>query len=313
MTVVEPGQHSHAPLTGDYRPPTGVYDEMLGADGQVRPHWQTLAAALARHTAEELQVRQDMTRRVLREHGAACNAYSEAEGTGRPWTLDLIPLVIAPAEWRHLEASLAQRARLLNLILADFYGPQRLWADGLLPPALLFANPGFLRPCHGFSPPGGVHLCFHAVDLARSPDGVQWVGADRTQAPAGAGYALENRLVLTHVLPEEFLDCQARRPSPSAGRRHEPARAGLPNQRPFRARREPAARGRYRRLGATGAGACRLARAAARRRLASPRGRPRRRNRPRPPTLLQQVALELRTLSDALSHLHFTHAETRVS
>ena len=96
-----------------------------------------------------------------------------------------------------------QRTRLLNLILADLYGPQRLLRERLLPPALVFANPAFLRPCHGIAvPQRHLHLHLHAVDLARSPDGQWWVLADRTQAPSGAGYALENRIVLSRSLPE---------------------------------------------------------------------------------------------------------------
>ena len=108
----------------------------------------------------------------------------------------MVPLLISPAEWARLEAGLIQRTTLLNLILADLYGPQTLLAAGLLPPSLVFSNPAFLRPCHGIRVPHGIHLHLHAVDLARSPDGQWWVLADRTQAPSGAGYALENRIVL---------------------------------------------------------------------------------------------------------------------
>ena len=104
-----------------------------------------------------------------------------------------------------------QRTRLLNLILADLYGPQRLLAAGLLPPSLALSNPAFLRACHGIPVPNGIHLHLHAADLARSPDGQWWVLADRTQAPSGAGYALENRIVLLRSLPETFRDCQVQR------------------------------------------------------------------------------------------------------
>ena len=105
-----------------------------------------------------------------------------------------------------------QRARLLNLILADLYGPQRLLHDGLLPPALVLAQPGVPaavprhRACRTTC-----YLHLHAVDLARSPDGQWRVLADRTQAPSGAGYALENRIVLSRSLPEAFRDCRVQR------------------------------------------------------------------------------------------------------
>jgi uncharacterized circularly permuted ATP-grasp superfamily protein/uncharacterized alpha-E superfamily protein len=120
-------------------------------------------------------------------------------------------MVIDAKEWRVIEAGLMQRARLLNLVLSDFYGSQRLVREGILPSALLYANPGFLRVCHGIAPPKDIFLSLHAVDLARAPDGQWWAVADRTQAPSGAGYALENRIVLTRVLPDEFRDCRVER------------------------------------------------------------------------------------------------------
>jgi uncharacterized circularly permuted ATP-grasp superfamily protein len=115
------------------------------------------------------------------------------------------------AEWNALEAGLIQRAHLLNCILADLYGPQQLLRGGLLPPALVFANPGFWRPCHGMPTPVHPYLHLLAVDLARSPDGQWWVLADRTQAPSGAGYALENRTVLAETFPDLFREFQVQR------------------------------------------------------------------------------------------------------
>ncbi len=110
-----------------------------------------------------------------------------------------------------VEAGLTQRSQLLNAILADIYGPQTLLRDGSIPPALLFANPAFLRPCHGIVPAHNLFLFLHGVDLGRSPDGQWWVLSDRTQAPSGAGYTLQNRMVLSHVMPDEFRDCRVER------------------------------------------------------------------------------------------------------
>ena len=132
------------------------------------------------------------------------------EWTG-PWNLDAIPLVIPPSEWSQLEAGLIQRARLLNLILADLYGPQQLLHGGLIPPALVFANPGFWRPCHGVRVAGNTYLHLLAVDLARGPDGDWWVISDRTQAPSGAGYSLENRIVMAETFPDLFREFQVKR------------------------------------------------------------------------------------------------------
>jgi uncharacterized circularly permuted ATP-grasp superfamily protein/uncharacterized alpha-E superfamily protein len=200
-----------ASLAGGYAPVPGVFDEMAAAPGVPRPCWEPFIASLERLGGEELSARADSARRMLREHGVTYNIYRDVQGLDRAWELDPIPLLIAPAEWQRLAAGLVQRARLLNRILADLYGPQRLLHEGLLPAALVFANPAFLRACHGFRPPRDLYLFLNAVDLARSPEGQWWVLADRTQAPSGAGYALENRIVMSRVLPDEFRDCRVQR------------------------------------------------------------------------------------------------------
>ena len=108
--------------------------------------------------------------------------------------------IFAPDEWQELEAGIVQRATLFNRVLGDLYGEQTLLKNGLIPPALIFGQSGFLRPARGMQVPGGVHLHVYAADLARSPDGRWWVMADRTQSPSGAGYALENRLAVSRTL-----------------------------------------------------------------------------------------------------------------
>jgi uncharacterized circularly permuted ATP-grasp superfamily protein/uncharacterized alpha-E superfamily protein len=199
------------PLTAAYRQPPGVYDEMSAAPGILRPHWDALIGAMSALGTEELARRWKIARQRIRENGVTYNVYGDPLGMDRPWNLDSIPLLIPPAEWHALEAGLIQRARLLNHILADLYGPQQLLRGGHLPPALLFANPGFWRPCHGIPPAAGPYLHLLAVDLARSPDGQWWVLSDRTQAPSGAGYALENRIVLAETFPDLFREFQVER------------------------------------------------------------------------------------------------------
>ena len=184
---------------------------MITPDGELRPHYDTFVRSLETLGRHELASRWENAKRAIRDNGVTYNVYGDPEGVDRPWTLDMIPLLVPPAEWNHLEAALIQRAHVLNLLLGDLYGPQRLLHERQLPPSLVFGNPGFLRPCHGIAVPRGIHLHLHAVDLARSPDGQWWVLADRTQAPSGAGYTLENRIVLSRSLPEAFRDCQVQR------------------------------------------------------------------------------------------------------
>jgi uncharacterized circularly permuted ATP-grasp superfamily protein/uncharacterized alpha-E superfamily protein len=194
-----------------YGPSADVFDEAKDGSGLVRPHWEEFGQAIERLGAQGLAERRENAWQLLREHGVTFNVYADGRSAERTWELDMLPLLISAREWAQLEPGLIQRTRLLNLVLADLYGPQRLLAEGLLPPALLHANPGFLRACHGVRPPHDRFLSLHAVDLTRAPDGQWWVLADRTQAPSGVGYALENRTILSRVLADEFRESNVQR------------------------------------------------------------------------------------------------------
>ena len=182
------------------------YDEMLAAGEGVRPHWQRFFQHLDEMAPEDMRERLEFSDRRIEENGVTYNVYADPDGADRPWALDPLPLIIPPEEWREVSAAVAQRAALLNAILADLYGEQRLLAEGLLPPALVYGQHGYLWPCQGLKPVGDIWLHSYGVDLARSPNGRWWVIADRTQAPSGAGYALENRLIVSRVFPEMFRD-----------------------------------------------------------------------------------------------------------
>jgi uncharacterized circularly permuted ATP-grasp superfamily protein/uncharacterized alpha-E superfamily protein len=198
-------------LLADYPPATARYDEMLAAPGRPRAHWQHLFEQLAGTSPEALRERVQWVQRQVRENGVTYNVYADPEGADRPWELDMLPLVLPADEWAGIEAAIRQRATLLNKVLVDVYGEQRLLAEGRLPPALVYGHAGFLRPCRGVRPPGGVMLHMYAADLARSPDGQWWVVDDRTQAPSGAGYALENRLVISRLYADLFRDLRVQR------------------------------------------------------------------------------------------------------
>jgi len=193
-------------LLASYPHESPRFDEMLDAPFSPRPHWQSMFQQLVSSSPEQMRRRLSFVHRQIHENGVTYNVYADPQGIDRPWELDVLPLIIPTAQWLHIESAIAQRAKLLNLILADVYGEQRLIEDGLLPPALIYGHAGFLRPCRGTRSPGGVFLHLYAADLAHSPDGRWWVIADRTQAPSGAGYALENRLVIARIFPELFRD-----------------------------------------------------------------------------------------------------------
>src|SRR5436190_13159722 len=198
-------------LFSDYRSAEGVFDESHTGEGELRPHYEGLRRSLAHLSAEELKRRSDTCRRLVDEQGITYNIYGDPRGSERPWQLDPLPFVIGAKEWTALETALIQRATLINRILADCYGSQDLIRSKWLPPALVFAQPDFLRPCHGIERTGKTFLNFYACDLARSPDGRWWVMSDRTQIPTGAGYALANRLITSRIFPEAFRDCHVSR------------------------------------------------------------------------------------------------------
>ncbi len=200
-----------APRTWTYTPEPGPWDEAVRAEtGLPRKHWRALAAAFGRMGARAFDQHWRTGQQLIQSNGITFNVYDDPQGKERPWPMDPIPMVLDQHEWTSIERAVVQRATLLNAMLADLYGPQTLIRNRTLPPALLFANPHFLRPVSGIQPAGGVYLHAYAVDLARSPDGRWWVIADRTQAPSGMGYALENRLVAARTFPQVFMQCQVR-------------------------------------------------------------------------------------------------------
>ena len=206
-----------SPSCAAYRQqPTG-YDEMCTGQGEVRQHWRYLISALDDMGPEVLQQRQRDTVRMLRSDGATYNVYGRQDGLNRTWQLDPVPLLLSSSEWAGLETGLMQRAELLNLILQDLYGPRSLISKGIIPPDLVYADPSFLRPCVVSTPGNPPALTLYAADLVRRADGRYRILRDHTQAPSGMGYALENRTVMSRLIPSLFRDSHPHRLAPSLG------------------------------------------------------------------------------------------------
>lgn len=170
--------------------------------------------AIADLGVDQLTRRRHEADRLLDDDGVTYHVYGEPEGRGRRWELDPVPVIIPADSWTAIEKGVVQRAELLDLVLADLYGPRDLVARGDLPPAVVLGHPGFLRPCDQVRIPGSRQLFVAAADLVRTTDGTTYVLADRAQAPSGAGYALENRVVTSRVLPGLFRDAEVHRLAP---------------------------------------------------------------------------------------------------
>jgi len=189
--------------------PGSGYDEFVDRDGNVRPAWSELADAVADRGRAGLNRLRSVVDSLIDNDGIT---YTEVDSRGhdghalepRPWSLDALPIVVSAADWDVLEAGLLQRSRLLDAVLADLYGPQALLTEGVLPPELVFGHPGYVRASAGIEVPGHHQLFMHACDVSRRPDGGFQVNADWTQAPSGAGYALADRRVVAHSIPDLY-------------------------------------------------------------------------------------------------------------
>ncbi|WP_370320207.1 circularly permuted type 2 ATP-grasp protein [Oricola sp.] len=181
-----------------------VPDELIGADGRIRPVWHDLIQAIAAMSEEELSARMARGDQYLRDAGVFYRHYGPQDTTERDWPLSHMPLLIDETEWNVIADGLVQRADLLERIIADLYGPNSLVADGHLPAPLIANNREWLRPLVGVTPRSGHFLHFLAFDLGRGPDGNWWVLGDRTQAPSGAGFALENRIATSRIFSDTY-------------------------------------------------------------------------------------------------------------
>ena len=197
-----------------YHAQDGIYDEFLEPAGNLRPHLRQFARRVHKSGLPEFVRRWEQAQRLVHENGFAYKGHGGPDHKPRPWELDPIPVLISRQEWDEVSAALQQRAQVLNLTLCDLLGEQRLIKSGVIPPEFVVSHPGFLQSYHGQDVPDLGFLHFYAADIARSPDGRWWVLNDRTEAPSGLGYALENRVVVSRMLPEVFQDCQIERLAP---------------------------------------------------------------------------------------------------
>jgi uncharacterized circularly permuted ATP-grasp superfamily protein/uncharacterized alpha-E superfamily protein len=188
----------------DYAPWPAAPDEMIAANGTLRPLWHDFVTSFAGLTADDIDRRRARADQYLRDSGVFYRQYGGGQSVERAWPLAPIPVLIDEAEWGQLEPGLIQRAELLEALMADVYGENRMVQGGHLPASLVAANPEWLRPMVGITPKSGHYLHFLAFEVGRGPDGRWWVLADRTEAPSGAGYALENRVATSRAFNELY-------------------------------------------------------------------------------------------------------------
>lgn len=200
-------------LFDSYSAGSSAYDE-LTANGQVRPHWKRLVDVVNRQSVDDLNDRNQTAQQFLEEHGVTFKVFDDHHAKVRPWEMDLLPFVISPSDWATISKAIDQRARLLDLVVRDLYGPQTLIKSGQVPPSILFDQPGYIRAFHDLIPTDQAHLHFYGVELARAPGGQWWVMADRTDVADGAGYALEHRIIASRSMPKLIKQLNVKRLAP---------------------------------------------------------------------------------------------------
>ncbi|MDW6017262.1 circularly permuted type 2 ATP-grasp protein [Vibrio plantisponsor] len=206
----EQGSMETSVLVSPYPASSYAFDEVYDEQRVPRAHWKPLLEHLNKLDVDGLDDRHQRAQRILRDDGATYDLKNDPL-TPDVWALDVIPNLIHWQEWQKLEKGLVQRSNLYDLILKDIYGEQNLIKDGIIPSEIIFSHPGFLRACHGIKMPGDKQLILHSVDLVRDTQGNHIVIGDHTQAPSGVGYALENRTVISRVMPSIFRQGNVRR------------------------------------------------------------------------------------------------------
>lgn len=180
------------------------YDEMFSKNQQIKPYWQKLLTEFELLGDTALVARQKDIDWLLSENGVTYNVYNDPKGLHRPWNLNVVPFLLHQNEWETVSVGIQQRAELLNLVLKDVYGDRKLIKEGIIPHEVIYGHRGFLRQCAGIEYTTEKFLSIYAADLSRGTDGRLWVVNDRTEAPSGMGYALENRSTTSRILPDIY-------------------------------------------------------------------------------------------------------------
>ena len=176
------------------------FDELFDEDKNIREYWREILADIENSGLEKLQAKQEEIDWHLEDNGVTYNTYNDLDQqVSRKWSLDPIPFVITNDEWQNIKKGLEQRAKLFNLILKDLYSEQKLIKDNIIPAEVIYGHKGFSTEVYNFGDKENFNLYFYATDIARGPDGKMWVIKDKTQAPSGLGYAIENRLTMNVI------------------------------------------------------------------------------------------------------------------
>src|SRR5262249_42715291 len=180
------------------------FDEMFGENGKPRASARTLASNIEQLPAGELLNLQRGAEVALLQMGVTFNVYGERAGVEKIFPFDLVPRIVAAAEWNRIERGLKQRITALNLFIQDLYHKQKILKDRVLPAEVVLASKAYRKQCIGFNPPRGIWCHVTGTDLVRHRDGQIYVLEDNLRCPSGVSYVLENRAVMKSIFPQVF-------------------------------------------------------------------------------------------------------------
>jgi uncharacterized circularly permuted ATP-grasp superfamily protein len=193
-----------------YSPIDGVWDEMYGADSQIRDHYRKVIEYISRESADDLNKKEELAKRLFMSQGITFTVYNSGEGIEKIFPFDIIPRIITASEWAFVEKGIKQRLTALNLFLKDIYNNQFIIKDGIVPIEIIYSCPHFLREMHQLQVPYDIYIHISGIDLIRDHDGTFYVLEDNLRTPSGVSYMLENREITKRLFPDLLPQCGVR-------------------------------------------------------------------------------------------------------
>ena len=193
-----------------YSPINGVWDEMYGEDSQIRDHYRKVIEYISRESADDLNKKEELAKRLFMSQGITFTVYNSGEGIEKIFPFDIIPRIITASEWTFVEKGIKQRLTALNLFLKDIYNNQFIVKDGIVPIDIIYSCPHFLREMHQLQVPYDIYIHISGIDLIRDHDGTFYVLEDNLRTPSGVSYMLENREITKRLFPDLLPQCRVR-------------------------------------------------------------------------------------------------------
>ncbi|GAA4922256.1 circularly permuted type 2 ATP-grasp protein [Mucilaginibacter defluvii] len=193
-----------------YNPINGVWDEMYGENSSVRDHYRKVIDYISRESADDLNKKEDLAKRLFMSQGITFTVYNSGEGIEKIFPFDIIPRIITAQEWAFVERGIKQRLTALNLFLKDVYSNQFIIKDGIIPIDIIYSCPHFLREMYNLQVPHDIYIHISGIDLIRDYDGTFYVLEDNLRTPSGVSYMLENREITKRLFPDLLPQCGVR-------------------------------------------------------------------------------------------------------